>query len=45
MQTYPLNSFVNELTQMTPTSASRSEPYARTLVLFVYAEKEKMLEN
>jgi hypothetical protein len=26
-------------------SVSRSEPYARTLVLFVYAEKEKMLEN
>jgi hypothetical protein len=42
---FHLNSLVDELTRMMPTSVSRSEPYARTLVLFVYAEKEKMSEN
>jgi len=34
-----------KLTLMTPTFASRSGPYARTLVSYVYAEKERMLEN
>jgi hypothetical protein len=37
--------FLGQLSLMTPTFASRSEPYARTLVSYAYGEKERMLEN